>query len=208
MTNHRNLPRGTYMGLTSTMSFRWLYNSYMKYVIRRKSSSAESETKQSDELGALRGVGAVGDLLLDRTDGPDASGVALLAEGGELGANGAAILTAGAPLHQAVGFEPVDELGDVGANAAQAAGEVAKSEWVLALHELLEGVELRDREADGSERFLEPVLQLLRGLENRDERALVGTRLRAAVDTRVQLDIVRIWNNTPDIQIRQAQVYE
>src|SRR6478672_1760384 len=208
MTNHRNLPRGTYMGLTSTMSFRWLYSSYMKYMLREKSSSAECETQQSDELGALRGVGAVGDLLLDRTDGPDASGVALLAEGGELGANGAAILTAGAALHQAVGLQPVDELGDVGADAAQPAGEVAKGERVLALHELLDGVELGDREADGSERFLEPVLQLLGGLENHDERALVGARLAAAVDTRVQLDIVHIWNITPDIQIRQAQVYE
>jgi len=164
----------------------------MKYVLREKSSSAECETQQSDELGALRGVGAVGDLLLDRTDGPDASGVALLSEGGELGANGAAILTAGAALHQAVGLEPIDELGDVGSDAAQTAGEVAESERVLALHELLEGVELRDREADGSERLLEPVLQLLRCIENRNERALVGAGLGAAVDTRVQPDIVHI----------------
>jgi len=196
------------MGLTSTMSFRWLYSSYMKYVLRERSSSAECETQQSDELGALRGVGAVGDLLLDRTDGPDAGGVALLAEWGELGANGAAILAAGAALDQPVRLEAVDELGDVGADAAQPAGEVTQRERVIALHELIERVELGERKADSAERFLEPVLQLLRGLENRDERALVGTRLRAAVDTRVQLDIVHIWNNTPDIQIRQAQVYE
>ena len=56
----------------------------MKYNDWEKSSSAERDAHQSDELGALRRVGTVGNLLLDRTDGPDAGGVTLLAEGGEL----------------------------------------------------------------------------------------------------------------------------
>src|SRR4029079_1451588 len=114
----------------------------MKYVDCGESTSAEGEAHQSDELGALRCVHTTGDLLLDRADGLDAGGVPLLAEGGELGANGATILAAGAALDEPVGLEPVDELGDVGADAAEPAGEVAKGQRPLTLHELLERVEL------------------------------------------------------------------
>src|SRR5690349_6704763 len=128
----------------------------MKYNDWEKSSSAERVAHQSDELGALRRVGTVGNFLLDRTDGLDAGGMPLLAEGGELRSNGAAVLTAGATFDQSIGLEPVDELGDVGADAAQPASEVAEGQRPLALHELLEGVELGDREPHGAECLLEP----------------------------------------------------
>jgi len=177
----------------------------MKYDGRRESSSAERDAHQSDELGALRRVGAVGNLLLDRTDGLDTGSMALLAEGGELGSNGAAILAAGAALDEAVGLEPVDELGDVGADAAQPAGEVTEGEGPLALHELLERIELGDGEAHRSERFLEAILQLLGGLEHGDERAAIGPRPGHTLDALLQRNIVHIWNNTPDIQLVQLR---
>ena len=170
----------------------------MKYVGGGKSSSAEGEAQQSDELGALGGVGAAGDLLLNGADGLDAGGVPLLAEGGELGADGAAILIAGAAFDEPVGLEPVDELSDVGADAAQPAGEVPQGQGSLTLHELLEGVELGDRQAHGAERLLEPVLQLLGGLEHGHERAAVRTGPGDTLDALVQLNIVNICNNTPD----------
>jgi hypothetical protein len=148
----------------------------MKYSLKQKGSSASQRRQQGDQLGTLIRIETLGELALNAADRPESLGVALMTQRGDLGAYGSAVLAAASPLDQTLRLEAVDELGDVRPHAVQATREVTEGERLPSLDELLHGVELRHGQPDGDECILEAPLQLVRRLEHRDQRTLVGAR--------------------------------
>ena len=74
--------------------------------------------------------------------------------------------------HEFVGLETVHELGDVGPDTQTAVGQGSQRHGLAVVHQLREGIELGEREAQGFERAFQP---LLHGVERPQEGADAST---------------------------------
>src|SRR5436190_11357713 len=151
-----------------------------------KSSSVRETRQQIHELRPLRRPQPVGDVALNSPNRFEAGGVSLHAERGHFRPNGAPVLEAAPPLHEPLGLETIDELGDVRPDTAELAGEVSQGHRLAGTDELLHGVELRDGEPYRDKRLLEALPELFRRSEHGHERALV----RAGPDGALRLGVV------------------
>ncbi len=79
------------------------------------------------------------------------------------------------PLYQAVRFEPVGELGNVGPHALEAASKLAQGKRLACLHQRVECLELGRRKAYRLEGDFQLFLDTTRCLQERQHGAIIGT---------------------------------
>src|SRR5678815_5236733 len=95
---------------------------------QKKGSSVAERGHQLDQSGSLRRVETLRNVLLDGADGVEPGCVPLEAEWGEPGADRSPVLAAAPALHEPVGLQSVDELGDVRPHALQTSGKVPQGQ--------------------------------------------------------------------------------
>lgn len=95
---------------------------------------------------------------MGRGDGPCSCGVAVGAGARQAGPNDSAVVPVSDPFNEAFGFEPIDELRDVGTDAATAVRELAQRQRLACSSQMLQHAVLGQREADGVQgRFESPL---------------------------------------------------
>jgi len=87
-------------------------------------------------------------------------------------------------LHQSICLESIDQLGDVGANAPQAARELAQCEWLTCSGQRIDRLVLGRRQPDFRQDHLETLLDTPRSFEEHDH----VTSMVLIFDLRVRSD--------------------
>src|SRR5439155_16386822 len=112
-----------------------------------------------------------------------ALGVGLLARRCELGQNTAAVLRIGTPADQAVLLQAIDQLGDVGAHAVLARGQIRQGEGFLRIRQKMEHRKLREGQSGRTQGRFEACLDRVRRAQEREHEGIGRRAARACSAT-------------------------